>query len=83
MNAERFDVRVVVVAPGHERAYDEAEWEDALVLLESGELELEGIGGSRCHFESGAVLSLVGLRLRALRNHGREPALVVAISRHR
>jgi hypothetical protein len=29
-----FEVRVVVVAPGRQQAFDDAEWRDALVVLE-------------------------------------------------
>ena len=78
-----FDVRVVVVVPGGERAYEESEWRDALVVLESGDIDLESVGGSRHHFRSGDVLWLTGLPLRALHNYGPEPALLVAVSRRR
>src|SRR6266545_3194817 len=55
-----FEVRVVTVAAGRKRAYDEAEWRDALVVLERGEIELECLGGSRRRFRCGDVLWLVG-----------------------
>jgi hypothetical protein len=35
-----FELRVVAVAPGGERPYDEDEWRDALVVVERGEIEL-------------------------------------------
>jgi hypothetical protein len=76
-----FDIRVVVLAPGGKRAYEEAEWRDALVVLERGEIDLESLGGGRHHFRSGAVLWLSGLPLRALHNFGAEPALLMAVSR--
>lgn len=78
-----FDLRVVVLAPGGERAYEEAEWRDALVVLERGEIDLESLAGSRHHVRSGAVLWLSGLPLRALHNYGPAPALLVAVSRRR
>jgi hypothetical protein len=78
-----FEVRRVAVAPGGTRAYDAAEWGDALVVLERGQIELEGVGGGRRTFERGAVLWLVGLPLRALHNHGPEPAVMVAFTRPR
>jgi len=74
-------LRVVAVAPGHARAYDDAEWRDAIVVVEGGEIELEWLGGSRRRFGHGEVLWLDGLRLRALRNRGRDPAVLVAVSR--
>jgi hypothetical protein len=78
-----FDIRVVVLVPGAERPYEESEWRDALVVLETGDIDLESVGGSRHHFRSGDVLWLSGLPLRALHNYGPEPALLVAVSRRR
>jgi hypothetical protein len=78
-----FEVRRVAVAPGRSRAYDEAEWSGALVVVARGRVELEGLSGARRTFEAGAALWLVGLPLRALHNHGREPALMVAFTRLR
>jgi quercetin dioxygenase-like cupin family protein len=78
-----FELRVVSVAPGGERPYDEEEWRDALVVVERGEIELEASAGGRVQFGPGSVLWLFGLPLRALHNRGAEPALVVAVSRRR
>lgn len=78
-----FEVRRVAVAPGRSRTYDEAEWSGALVVVARGRIELEGLSGARRTFEAGAALWLVGLPLRALHNHGREPALMVAFTRLR
>ena len=73
----------MAVAPGRTRAYDEADWHGALVVLARGRIELEGLSGARRTFECGAVLWLVGLPLRALHNHGREPAVMIAFTRLR
>jgi hypothetical protein len=78
-----FERRVVVVAPGRERAFDDAEWRDALVVVEHGEIELECTGGTCRRFGRGDLLWLIGLPLRALHNAGREPAVLVAVSRRR
>jgi hypothetical protein len=72
---------VVTLAPGATRAFDAAEWSDALVLLECGELDLESMAGCHERFRAGAVFWLAGLPLRCLRNPGPEPAVLVAISR--
>jgi hypothetical protein len=80
-DAPGFALRAVAVAPGCERAYDEAEWRDAIVAVSRGEIELEGLGGSSHCFKCGDVLWLAGLPLRALRNRGPEPALLIAVSR--
>ena len=78
-----FVVRRVAVAPGRTRAYDEADWRGALVVVAGGRIELEGLSGARRTFECGAVLWLVGLPLRALHNHGVEPTVMVAFTRQR
>ena len=80
---DAYGVRRVVVAPGAARLFDEAEWRDAIVTIESGKLELECRSGRRCLFRRGDVLWLVGLPLRALHNRGRAPAVLVAVSRRR
>jgi hypothetical protein len=78
-----FEVRRVAVAPGRSRPYDAAEWSDALVLVARGRIELEGLSGARRSFDRGGVVWLVGLPLRALHNHGPEPAVMVAFTRLR
>jgi hypothetical protein len=71
----------VTLAPGDERPFHENEWQDAIVLVETGELELECHRGGRRHFDAGAILWMAGLDLRTLRNRGREPLVLIAISR--
>jgi hypothetical protein len=74
---------VTALAPGGTRAYDEAEWRDALVVVKRGEIELECLGGTRRRFRQGDILWLYGLPLRALHNRGTAPAVLVAVSRAR
>lgn len=76
-----FRTLAVPVAPGCERAYDDADWRDALVVVERGEIELESLDGEAWRFARGDILWLTGLPLRALCNRGREPALLIAVSR--
>jgi hypothetical protein len=76
-----FERRAVVVAPGSMLPYVEADWHDALVVVDSGEIELECQDGTRRRFAGGDVLYLSGLPLRALHNSGAEPALLAAVSR--
>ena len=76
-----FERRTVAVPAGCERAYDEAEWRDAVVVVACGEIELESSAGASCRFGVGDILWLVGLPLRRLRNPGREPAVLIAVSR--
>jgi hypothetical protein len=83
MDTRGFDLREIAIEPGCARPYVEAEWIDALVVVARGEVELEGLCGSRRPFARGDVLWLVGLPLRALHNHGAEPVVLHAISRRR
>ncbi len=71
----------VELAPGGTRPYEAGEWADALVVVARGEVELECRDGGRRRFGQGEALWLSGLPLRALRNPGGEPAVLVAVSR--
>jgi hypothetical protein len=81
--AGSFEYRLIVVARGDERSFDGAEWRDALVVVERGQIELECLSGARRRFSRGDVLYLVGLPLRTLHNAGRGSAVLVAVSRRR
>jgi hypothetical protein len=76
-----FAARVVTVPPGGGRHYDDADFGDALVVVERGQVELECLGGSRRRFAAGDLLCLDGLGVRTLHNPGRAPAVLVAVSR--
>ena len=76
-------VRTVRVEAGGSLAYEEADWRDALVTVESGELELVMACGRSCFFQEGDLLWLQGLPLASLRNRGDEPTVLVAASRNR
>lgn len=76
-----FDKKVVTVEPGGRRPYRVADWDGALVVVESGEVVLECVDGGGRRFAAGALLWLAGLGLIALLNDGSEPAVLVAVSR--
>jgi hypothetical protein len=76
-----FAARAVAIAPGGSRAFVDAEWMDALVIVERGEVELRGAGGTRRRFGRGDVLWLSGVPLRTLHNPGGELAVLLAVSR--
>ncbi|HET8651402.1 MAG TPA: DUF899 domain-containing protein [Gaiellaceae bacterium] len=76
-----FRFRAITVEAGIERIYNAREWRDALVVVASGVLELESLDGDSYRFGRGCVLCLAGLRLRALRTRGPEPAVLFAVSR--
>jgi hypothetical protein len=81
--ASGFEVDVVVVESGSHRAYEASEWRDALVVVGSGEIELESLSGDRARCVRGDVLWLSGLPLRALHNPRGEAAVLVAVLRPR
>ena len=76
-----FDARRIVIAPGAERPFVEAEWRDAVVVVESGRVELECGSSERWCFRRGDVLWLHGLPLRALHNRGTAAAVLIAVAR--
>jgi hypothetical protein len=81
MSVERFVRRRVVLDLAARRSFEEREWDDALVIVERGEVDLECANGGRLRFVAGDILWLTGLPVRSLRNPGVEPAVLVAISR--
>ena len=78
---EGFAARTFTIAAGCERGYEQREWADSIIVVEEGVIELECLGGTRSRFAAGAVLCFDSLPLRTLRNTGREPALLSAVSR--
>lgn len=79
----RFARRTVVLQAGTSRPYDDAEWHDAIVMIERGTVDLECTAGGRRRFTAGAVLWLTGISLRALHNAGVDPVVLVAVTRRR
>jgi hypothetical protein len=79
--ATRFARRHVVLDPGVRRPYEPADWDDALVIVKRGEIDVECTAGGRMRFVAGDMLWFTGLPLRSMVNPGAEPAVLVAISR--
>jgi quercetin dioxygenase-like cupin family protein len=77
-----FRRRVVELAPDQVLALEPAAWQDAVVFLTSGEIELECVSGERRRFGRGAVLCFAP-PVSVLRNCGDELARLIAISRRR
>ena len=77
----RFQMRLVTIPGGATRPYDPAEWADAIIVVEEGEVEIECDQGGSRRFAAGAVLCLSGMPLRALHNRRDEAALLSAVSR--
>jgi len=76
-----FRRRDVVIPVGGRLPYVDADWADALVVVERGEVDLCcSLGGVR-RFGPGSVLFLVGLGLVSLHNPGVEETVLVGHSR--
>lgn len=75
-----FERRVIAIAPGRMRAFDPAEWRDAIVVVERGRIDVECVGGTCQRFGRGAVISLDGLPVRRLHNRYCEPAVLIVVS---
>jgi hypothetical protein len=71
----------VRIEPGVCRPYRAADWVDCLVVIESGEVELEATSGVRHTCRGGDVLWLVGLSLRCLVNRGDVPVVITTVRR--
>lgn len=78
LGGARFRRREVVLPGGGRLAYVEAHWRSALVVVERGAIELHCRRGGVRRFGTGALLVFDGLGLRALRNPGTEPMVLVA-----
>jgi hypothetical protein len=81
MACSPFQRRVVRLPPGCSRPYEQSEWDDALVIVTAGAVELEGLSGRRWGFPLGAILWLTDLPLRAIHNSGPEDAELTTVSR--
>ncbi len=71
----------MALGPGEQRSTEELEWADAIVLIESGVVEVHCRAGGWTTFRAGDLLALSCLPLRAIRNAGQEPAELVAVRR--
>ena len=69
------------IEPGACRPYQGSDWEDCLVVIESGSVDLDGTSGVRQTFHGGDVLWLVGLSLRGLVNRGDTPVVITTVRR--
>jgi hypothetical protein len=81
MDCSRFQRRVVRLNAGCSRPYDASEWEDALVIVSAGALELEGRTGRRWRFPRGAILWLTDLPVVAIHNPGDVALIITAVAR--
>jgi hypothetical protein len=76
-----FERRRVVLPPGASRPYVDEEWRDALVTIDSGDLEIECMRGGRRTFAAGDILWFSDLGLKTMHNRGLIPTVLVSITR--
>ena len=79
--AEGFSRRVVLLAPGG--GIDAERLAGAIVIVERGVLELVCRAGTCRRFGRGSMIPLAGRSVVHLRNPGRGPVVLVAVSRAR
>ena len=75
-----FSRKLVELAPGRELRLDPASWQDAIVFVRAGEIELECVSGERRRFARASIVCFTPV-VRLLRNSGDEPVRLIAISR--
>ena len=78
---EPFECWALSIGPGEERAIAPEDWADALVLIRSGDLDVQCEEGSHQTFHRGDMLALHWLRARNLANVGGEAVRLVAVRR--
>ena len=77
-----FARRIVQLEPGGQLDYREPLWQDAIVVVLAGGLDIECASGE-CHcFRSGDILTLAHLPVRRAHNSGAGPTRLLAIWRH-
>lgn len=77
----RWSPRRVLIQPEAPRAFEPAEWRQALVVVERGMLELEWRDGNRLQFGVGDTLCMQDLGLTVLRAVGIRPTLLLVVRR--
>lgn len=78
-----FVTTTVTIPAAGQRTYRSQEWDDALVLVTEGMLELVCRDGQRLRFHHGEPLFLAGLPLLALRSARDTATTLIAVRRSR
>jgi hypothetical protein len=75
------DRRSVRIEPGGTLEYRAEDWQDSLLVVMEGTIELESRLGSVHPFAPGSILWCQGLPIRLIRSTGTDAAVLVSISR--
>jgi quercetin dioxygenase-like cupin family protein len=73
--------RTIELAPHSVLDDEDVNWEQAIVFVTAGEIELVCSSGARARFRCGDILSFAPFPNRTVRNDGVEPARLLAIWR--
>lgn len=76
-----FRARTVTIEPRDQLEFVYDDWNDSVVIVERGALEVECHSGTTAAFTEGAVLAFVGLTPHWLRNAGSIPLVLRSLSR--
>lgn len=73
--------RSMTIAPGDTIDYRAEDWQDSMLVVADGAIELESPLGSVHRFDSGSILWCQGLPIRLIRSTGLDAAVLISISR--
>jgi len=82
-DAPNFARRTIEILPDSVLDDDDVDWEQAIVFVIAGEIELACSGGARARFGCGDILCFAPFPKRTVRSSGVEPARLLAIWRRR
>jgi len=78
---DEFDQRLIEIGPFTELEQDAASWQDAIVFVRTGAIEIVCAGGGRGCFRRGDILCLARFSSHTVRNPSPEPVRLLVISR--
>jgi glyoxylate utilization-related uncharacterized protein len=78
---DEFERRVLEIGPYGDSAQDPATWQDAIVFVQAGAIEIVCARGGHERFRRGDILCLAPLSVHSVRNPSAEPARLLVISR--
>jgi len=78
---DEFDQRLIEIGPFTELEQDAASWQDAIVFVRTGAIEIVCAGGGRGCFRRGDILCLARFSSHTVRNPSAEPVRLLVISR--
>jgi quercetin dioxygenase-like cupin family protein len=76
-----YQIRLLILEPGTEVAYEPATWRDSLVEVECGQVELHLRDKRRIRVRTGEVLWLSGLGVLSISNPSGSPAALTGLAR--